>query len=111
MTPNNATIEYKLTPFLCLRDNITKIVLLPNVGHTFMFMKEFEVAMNFGETSYETFTTYEMWMHHMQDPSWSTTPSKLKIWFGDRLMLLYCESHNSSIQSVIEVYEYLMAFK
>jgi hypothetical protein len=109
------TIEYKLTPsYICLRNNITKIVLLPNVGHTFMFMKEFEVAMNFGETSYKPLQLMRCGCTMCKTHLGVQPHRDLK--FGlhaNRLTLLYGESenHNSSIQSVIEVYEYLISFK
>lgn len=43
---------------LILRNDITEIMLLPNVGHTSIFRKQGEDAMNLGETSYEASTTY-----------------------------------------------------
>jgi hypothetical protein len=40
--------------------------------------------------------------------SQSANSSKLNFWFVGSLAVLHCEGHNSSIQSAIEVNEYLM---
>jgi hypothetical protein len=73
-----------------------------------VFREQWEDAMNLGETSYETSTTNGMWMHHAQDASWGTRPSKHNIRFAGSPIVFRWKGHTSSIQSAIEIHEHLM---
>ena len=77
-------------------NNKTKNLLLPNIGIS-------NVLRNNGDDI--------IWICHEQDRSWSASSSKSNIQFVNNQIVLHWEGLNSSIQSVIEVNEHLMAFK
>jgi hypothetical protein len=85
MTPSNTTFDYKVSSFLCLRNDKTKNLLLPNVGIS-------NVLRNNGD----------------DDRVWSASSSKSIICFITSPTVLHWEGHNSFIRNVIEVNEHLM---
>ena len=58
MQPNDMTIVYKVISFLCLHNDVSKNLVLSNVGTFSVFREQFENAMNLGETSYVVSTTH-----------------------------------------------------
>jgi hypothetical protein len=85
MTPTDTTIDYKVRSFLYLHSNFE----YNSLGST-CTCHYLKVGTNVSQ---------------------SISPSKLNFWFVGSLIVLHWESHNSSIQSAIEVNEYLMVDK
>ena len=104
MTPMDTSmkVKHKVSLFLGLHNDISKNLLLPNVGTFNVFRERFEDARNLGETSYMASITHRTWMHHAQDPSWGTRPLKHNIWFVSSPIVLHWEGYNSYIRSVID---------
>ena len=82
-------VKHKVSLFLGLHNDISKNLLLPNVGTFIVFREQFKNAMNLGETYYVASIIHGMWMHHAQDPSWDTQPSKHNIRFVDSPTVLH----------------------
>ena len=101
-------VKHKVSLFLGLHNDISKNLLLPNVGTFNVFRERFEDARNLGETSYMASITHRTWMHHAQDPSWGTRSSKRNTRFIDIPIVLYWKGRNFFILSVVEVNEHLM---
>jgi len=96
MTPMDTPMKVKdkVSSFLCLYNDKTKNLLLPNIRIS-------NVLRNDSDDD-------RVWICHEQDRSWSASSSKSNIQFVDIPTVLHCEGHNSSIWSVIEVNEHLM---
>ena len=96
MTPMDTPMKVKdkVSSFLCLYNDKTKNLLLPNIGIS-------NVLRNDGDDD-------SVWIYHEQDQFWSASSSKSNIRFIGSLIVLHCKGHNSSIQSAIEVNEHLM---
>jgi hypothetical protein len=82
MTPSDTTIDYKVCSFLYLHSD-------------------------FGYNSLGSTCTCR-YLNVGTNMSQSASPSKLNFWFVGSPTMLYCEGHNSSIRSAIEVNEHLM---
>jgi hypothetical protein len=95
MTPIDMPMKVKdkVSSFLCLHNDITKNLLLPNIYIL-------NVLRNIMDDDRE-------WICHEQDQSQSASPSKLNIRFASNTTLPYWEGHNS-ICCEFEVHEHLM---
>jgi hypothetical protein len=62
MTPMDTSrkVKHKVRSFLCLHNNISKNLLLPNVDTFNVFREQFEDTRNLGETSYMTSIAHRM---------------------------------------------------
>ena len=87
-------VKDKVNSFICLHNDKTKNLLLPNIGIS-------NVLRNDGDDD-------RVWICHEQDRSWSASLSKSNIRFVGNPTLLHCEGHDSFIRSAIEVNEHLM---
>ena len=87
-------VKDKVSSYLCLHNDKTKNLLLPNIGIPNVFR-------NNGDDDRE-------WICHEQDRSQSANPSKLHIRFTGSTTLLHWEGHNSFIRSEFEVHEHLI---
>ena len=96
MTPMGTPVKVKdkVSSFLCLYNDKTKNLLLPNISISNMLRND-------GDDD-------SVWICHEQDRFWSASSSKSNIRFVGRPIVLHCEGHNSSIRSAIEVNEHLM---
>ena len=83
-----------MSSFLCLYNDKTKNLLLPNIGIS-------NVLRNDGDDD-------RVWICHEQDRSWSASSSKSNIRYVGSPTMLHCEGHNSSILGTTEVNEHLM---
>ena len=99
MTPMGTPVKVKdkVSSFLCLHNDKTKNLLLPNIGIPNVFR-------NNGDDDRE-------WICHEQDRSQSANPSKLNIRFTGSTTLLHWECHNSFIRSEFEVDVHLIRFQ
>jgi hypothetical protein len=82
MTPSDTTIDYKVCSFLYLHSDFW----YDSLGSTYT-CRYLNVGTNMSQ---------------------SASPSKLNFHFVGSPTVLYCECHNSSIRSAIEVNEHLM---
>ena len=87
-------VKHKVSSFLCLYNNKTKNLLLPNISIS-------NVLRNDEDDD-------RVWICHEQDRSGSASSSNSNIRFVNRLIVLHCKGHNSSIRSVIEVNDHLI---
>ena len=83
MTPPDTTFDYKVSLFLCMHNDKTKNLLLPNISIS-------NVRRNNGDDD-------RVWICHEQDRSWSASSSKSNIRFVGSLTVLHYEGHDSSI--------------
>jgi hypothetical protein len=86
-------LKDKVSSFLCLYNDKTKNLLLPNIGISNVFRNNDDDD--------------RVWICHEQDRSWSASSSKSKIRFVGSPKVLHCEGH-SSIRSATKVNEHLM---
>ena len=54
MAPSDTTIEYKLSSFLYLQNDISKNLLLPNIGTFNVHRNKGDDNVHFGKTLYES---------------------------------------------------------
>ena len=87
-------VKDKVSLFLCSHNDKIKNLLQPNIGISNVFRND-------GDDD-------RKWIFHEQDQSQSASSSKSNIRFVGSPIVLYCEDHNSSIRSAIEVNEHLM---
>jgi hypothetical protein len=67
MTPKDTTTKYKVSSFQCLRNSISKYLLLPNIVTFNVLRKNNDDDANMGKTPSMVSTTDVAWIHHAQD--------------------------------------------
>jgi hypothetical protein len=79
MTPKNMTIEYKVSSFLYLHNDINKKMMISNVVTFSMLRNNDDDGVKLGKMLHMASTTNTTWIHHAQDRSWSASSSKPNI--------------------------------